>query len=52
MLAQPDDRITLAHVMLGLLTPGDELLARTLQRVGTDIEPLRAAVLADLGQVA
>lgn len=52
MLAQPDDRITLAHVMLGLLTPGDELLARSLQRVGTDIEPLRAAVLADLGQVA
>ncbi|MFE0048097.1 Clp protease N-terminal domain-containing protein [Streptomyces albireticuli] len=52
MLAQADDRITLAHVVLGLLTPADELLSRSLQRVGTDIEPVRAAVLADLGQVA
>ncbi|ARZ67016.1 hypothetical protein SMD11_1355 [Streptomyces albireticuli] len=52
MLEQVDDRITLAHVALGLLTPGDELLSRTLQRVGTDIEPVRAAILADLGQVA
>ncbi|GAA0481762.1 Clp protease N-terminal domain-containing protein [Streptomyces sp. NPDC046215] len=51
-LQQADNRITLVHLLLSLLTPGDTVIAEVLRRLGTDPATVRAAVLADLGQPA
>nr|WP_308294048.1 Clp protease N-terminal domain-containing protein [Streptomyces sp. UNOC14_S4] len=51
-LARKDNVIGTQHVLLGILDPGDEPTAELLVRLGTDMEAVRAGLLAELEQAA
>lgn len=51
-LARKDNVIGTQHVLLGILNPEDEPAAELLARLGTDMEAVRAGLLAELGQAA
>ncbi|MFF4406068.1 Clp protease N-terminal domain-containing protein [Streptomyces sp. NPDC001404] len=51
-LARKDNFIGTQHVLLGILDPADHPTAALLARLGTDMESVRAGLLAELEQAA